>query len=56
VVFNHLKFDYFHFIPYKGVYASYMMELHMLILGKWALNKGDLVKILMEGAGPRSLI
>jgi len=32
------------------------MELHKLILGKWALNKGDLVKILKEGVGPRSLI
>jgi len=28
------------------------MELHRLILGKWALNKGDLLKILKEAAGP----
>jgi len=26
--------------------------LHRLILGKWALNKGDLLKILKEAASP----
>jgi len=32
------------------------MELNMLIFGKWAFNKADLLKILKEAACPRSLI
>lgn|GEM_PF-373420 len=32
------------------------MELYRLILGKWALNIGDLLKILKEAPCPRSLI